>query len=93
MVVILVRAEVLARQRVALVQEETDPGARVEHAERSFNLSLLSVMRLDDEDNLSDQGRKRGSIAARHAWRGVDDDNAIGKALGHFRHQDRHLPA
>src|SRR5207249_3518097 len=78
MVVILVRTEMLARQRVALVQEKADPRTSAEHAEAGFDLHLLSVMGLDNEHDLPDQRSERCGIAARHEGRGVDDDIAVG---------------
>src|SRR5438132_8731243 len=93
MVVILVRTEVLARQRVALVQEKADPRTGAEHAEAGFDLHLLGMMRLDDEHDLPDQRRERGGVAAGHARRGVDDDVTIGKPPRHFGHHNGHLIA
>src|SRR6266404_9849677 len=72
MVVILVRTEMLARQRVALVQEEADARTGAEHAEAGFDLHLLGVVGLDNEHDLPDQRGERCSIAARHTGRRVD---------------------
>jgi len=83
----------LARHRVALVEEKTDARTSAEHAQAAFDLHLLRVMGLHDEHDLSNQRRKRGSIAARHTRGSVDDNIAIAKALRHFRHQHGHLIA
>src|SRR5438132_8415384 len=93
MVVILVRTEVLARQRVALVQEKADPRTGAEHAEAGFDLHLLGVMGLDNKHDLPDQRGERRGVAARHTGWGVDDDITVGKPPRHFGHQGGHLIA
>src|SRR5438445_6704169 len=70
MVVILVRTKMLARQRVALVQEKADPRTGTDHAVAGFDLHLLGVMGLDNEHDLPDQRGERSGIAARHTGRG-----------------------
>src|SRR5215469_4149044 len=92
-IIIIVGAEMLARHRVALVEEKTDSRASAEHAQAALDLHLLRVMGLYDEHDLSNQRRKGGSVAARHTWGRVDDDVAITKAVRHFGHQHGHLIA
>src|SRR5271165_4950491 len=92
-IIILVGAKMFACRRIALIEEKADPGAAAEHAQACFDFHLLCVMRLDDEDNLSDQRSERRGIAARHARRSINNDIAVGKLTRHFGHQDSHFVA
>jgi len=83
----------LVRQRVALVEQEADPGAGAERGETGLDLCLLRVMRFDDKYNLSDQRRQCRGITARHARRRVDDNKAILQFLRQFLQEGPHFPA
>ena len=83
----------LARHRVALVEEKADSRASAEHAQAALDLHLLRVMGLHDEHDLSNQRRKGGSVAARHTWGRVDDDVAITKAVRNLGPHHRQLIA
>ena len=76
----------LARHRIALIQEKADPRTSAEHTQACLDFHLLRVMRLDDKDNLSDEGRERRGVAARHARWGVNNNVSIGKTPRHFGH-------